>query len=126
MVIVGGTHGNEPGGVKAIVELHRSLNCGQVMLKRGKISFLLGNPKAFEKDVRYIDSDLNRHFNKLDPSKVEGERALEIKSFFANHDDINALLDLHSLSIGDIKLLVYPKGLSEHTEFALKKCSCNL
>ena len=126
VVIVGGTHGNEPGGVKAIVELHRDFKCGKIMLKRGKISFLLGNPKAFEKDVRYIDSDLNRHFNKLDPSKVEGERTLEIKAFFGNHDDINALLDLHSVSIGGFKLLVYPKGVSEHTEFALKFSSIPL
>jgi len=40
---------------------------------------------------------------------VEGRRALEIKSFLNNNDDIKALLDLHSVSIGDFKLLVYTK-----------------
>ena len=59
VVIVGGTHGNEPGGVKAIVQLHRAFRNGEITLKQGKISFLIGNPKAYEKDVRYIDSDLN-------------------------------------------------------------------
>ena len=126
LVIVGGTHGNEPGGVKAIVKLHRALRCGKVPLNRGKISFLLGNPEAFEKDVRYIDSDLNRVFIKQDPSTVEGKRAAEIEAFFEDHDDINALLDLHSVSIGDFKLLVYTKDDSANTEFALKLSSIPL
>ena len=69
VVIVGGTHGNEPGGVKAIVQLHRAFRNREIALNRGKISFLLGNPKAYEKDLRYIDSDLNRMFVKQDPSK---------------------------------------------------------
>ena len=120
VVIVGGTHGNEPGGVKAIVELHRAFGCDKVRLNQGKISFLLGNPKAYEKDVRYIDHDLNRHFKKREASSVEGQRALEIKSFLKDNDDIKALLDLHSVSIGDFKLLVYTKDDTDKIEFAMK------
>jgi succinylglutamate desuccinylase len=120
VVIVGGTHGNEPGGVNAIVELHRAFGCGKVRLNQGKISFLLGNPNAYNNDVRYIDHDLNRHFNRRDASTVEGRRALEIKSFLNDKDDIKALLDLHSVSIGDFKLLVYTKDDSDNLEFALK------
>ena len=126
VVIVGGTHGNEPGGVKAIVQLHRAFRNGEIRLNRGKISFLLGNPKAYEKDVRYIDSDLNRVFVKQAPSSVEGKRALEIEAFFGDSDDINALLDLHSVSIGDFKLLVYTKDDSGSTEFALRLSSIPL
>ena len=81
VVIVGGTHGNEPAGVKAIIALHHALGNGKVRLNQGKISFLLGNPNAYEKDIRYIDHDLNRHFNKREASSVEGRRALEIKRF---------------------------------------------
>ena len=120
------THGNEPGGVKAIVQLHRAFRNGEIRLKRGKISFLLGNPKAYEKDVRYIDSDLNRVFVKQAPSSVEGKRALEIEALLGSHDDINALLDLHSVSIGDFKFLVYPKDDSGSTEFALRLSSIPL
>ena len=120
LVIVGGTHGNEPGGVKAMVELHRAFGCGQVKLTRGKISFLLGNPNAYEKDVRYIDYDLNRHFIQRDSSTVEGQRALEIKRFLNDNDDIKALLDLHSVSIGDFKLLVYTKDDRDALEFSRK------
>jgi succinylglutamate desuccinylase len=120
VAIVGGTHGNEPGGVKAIVELHRAHGSGKVELTRGKISFLLGNPNAYEKDVRYIDHDLNRHFIKRDASTVEGQRAQEIKRFLNDNDDIKALLDLHSVSIGDFKLLVYTKDDSDSMEYAMK------
>jgi succinylglutamate desuccinylase len=120
VVIVGGTHGNEPGGVKAMVELHRAFGSGKVRLNRGKISFLLGNPNAYEKDIRYIDHDLNRHFNKREASSVEGRRALEIKRFLKDNDDIGALLDLHSVSIGDFRLLVYAKDDTDKIEFAMK------
>ena len=120
LVIVGGNHGNEPGGVKAMVELHRALGCGQVKLTRGKVSFLLGNPNAYKNDVRYIDYDLNRHFIQRDVSTVEGKRALEIERFLNDNNDIKALLDLHSVSIGDFKLLVYTKDDRDNLEFALK------
>ena len=126
VVIVGGTHGNEPAGVKAIVQLHRAFRNGEISLDQGKISFLLGNPKAYEKDVRYIDSDLNRVFVKQDPSTVEGKRAAEIEAFLVDPDDINALLDLHSVSIGDFKLLVYTKDDPANTEIALKLSSIPL
>jgi succinylglutamate desuccinylase len=119
VVIVGGTHGNEPGGVKAIVELHRAFGSGKVRLNQGKISFLLGNPNAYEKDIRYVDYDLNRHFNKREASSVEGRRALEIKRFLKDNDDIEALLDLHSVSIGDFRLLVYTKDDTDKIEFAM-------
>jgi len=119
VVIVGGTHGNEPAGVNAIVELHRAFGCGKLRLNQGKISFLLGNSKAYEKDIRYIDHDLNRHFKKREASSVEGRRALEIKSFLNDNDDIKALLDLHSVSIGDFKLLVYPKDDTDNIEFVV-------
>ena len=120
VVIVGGTHGNEPAGVKAMVQLHSAFKNGEVGLNQGKISFLLGNPEAFQKSVRYVDTDLNRAFASRNRSSVEGQRALEINRFFRENDDIKAVLDLHSVSIGDFKLLVYPKDDGENTDFALK------
>jgi succinylglutamate desuccinylase len=120
VVIVGGTHGNEPAGVKAIVQLHRAFRDGEMGLDQGKISFLLGNPRAFQKGVRYVDDDLNRAFDNRNKVSIEGKRALEIKSFFNENDDIKAVLDLHSVSIGDFQLLVYTKDDVDNTEFALK------
>jgi succinylglutamate desuccinylase len=126
VVIVGGTHGNEPAGVKAIVQLHRTFRNGDIALDRGKISFLLGNPEAFQKAVRYVDNDLNRAFVNQDRLSVEGKRALEIETFFRDNDDIKAVLDLHSVSIGDFKLLVYAKDDSDNSDFALRLSSIPL
>jgi succinylglutamate desuccinylase len=109
VVIVGGTHGNEPAGVRAMVAFHRRLNNGEIKLDRGKVSLLLGNPHAYQKDQRYIDRDLNRSFDDPDGTKLEGRRAGEIIKYFDQNNDITVLLDLHSVSIGDFKICVYEK-----------------
>ena len=119
VLIAGGTHGNEPSGVRAAVEFHRLLCNGEIALKRGKISFLLGNPKAYEKNVRYLEKDLNRAFTKDDTSTEEGRRVIEIKGFLRENSDIKSLLDLHSVSIGDFKIVVYNKENPENTMFAI-------
>ena len=53
VVLVGGAHGNEPAGVKAIVQRHRAFRNGEIALNQGKISFLLGNPKSAKDDHGY-------------------------------------------------------------------------
>ena len=120
MVIVGATHGNEPSGVKAMVQLHQTFESGRIHIKKGRISLLLGNPQAYERDVRYVDCDLNRAFDGQKRSTVEGKRALEIKRFFEDNEDIQAVLDLHSVSIGDFKILVYPEPTPDLTGLAIK------
>jgi succinylglutamate desuccinylase len=119
VVIVGGTHGNESSGVSAIVRFHRALANGDVVLNSGKLSLLLGNPEAYQKNMRYIDKDLNRVFNAADDSTVEGRRALEITNFFTEYKDSYSLLDLHSVSIGDFKICVYKKENLQSLELAI-------
>jgi succinylglutamate desuccinylase len=126
VVIVGGTHGNEPAGVKAIVQLHRAIQNGEIDLICGKISFLLGNPTAYKRDRRYMVKDLNRAFSEDDTSTLEGKRAQEIKQFFKQNPDICSLADLHSVSIGDFKILVYNIENSRNTALALSVSSIHL
>ena len=109
VVVVGATHGNEPAGVKAMVAFHQQLQNGKIQLQSGKVTLLLGNPQAFQKDQRYVDWDLNRSFNEPDDTTIEGRRAAEIIQYLEQHRDIAALLDLHSVSIGDFKICVYEK-----------------
>ena len=109
VVIVGGTHGNEPAGVQAMVAFHRQLKNGEIKLARGKVSLLLGNPRAYQKDQRYIDRDLNRSFDDPDSITLEGRRASEIIYYLEQNNDTVALLDLHSVSIGEFKICVYEK-----------------
>lgn len=90
LVIMGGVHGNELCGVKA-VKL-----CTTLPLK-GKITLILANLEAIEKNVRFIESDLNRSFNSLEDAK-EVRIANELKPYLEQAD---ALLDLHASSSKD-------------------------
>jgi len=119
VVVVGGTHGNEPAGVKAMVAFHRQVQNGDLKLQNGKVSLLLGNPPAFQKDRRYVDWDLNRSFHEPDSTTIEGRRAADIIQYLEKHNHIAALLDLHSVSIGDFKICVYEKDNPRSLELTL-------
>jgi len=119
VVVVGGTHGNEPAGVRAMVAFHRQLQNGEIKLESGKVSLLLGNPQAYQKDRRYIDRDLNRSFDHPEGATLEGRRAAEIIEYLGRNNDIVALLDLHSVSIGDFKICVYEKDNSQILDLTL-------
>ena len=119
VVVVGGTHGNEPAGVKAIVAFHRQLKNGEIQLDSGKVSLLLGNPRAYQKDRRYIERDFNRSFDSPGGTTLEGRRAGEIIKYLELNNDIAALLDLHSVSIGDFKICVYEKENTQSQKLAL-------
>lgn len=119
VVVVGGTHGNEPAGVKAMVRFHRQLQNGEITLQSGKLSLMLGNPPAYQKDRRYIDWDLNRSCGEPDLNTSEGRRAAEIIQYLEQHNDIAALLDLHSVSIGDFRICVYEIGNPQSLKLTL-------
>ena len=119
VVVVGATHGNEPAGVRAMVGFHRQLQNGDLKLESGKVSLLLGNPQAYEQDQRYVDRDLNRSFDEPDSATIEGQRADDIIQYVEQSRDIAALLDLHSVSIGDFKICVYEKDNPDSLELTL-------
>ncbi len=68
-------------------EIAKDLEC------ENNISVLLGNPLARKRKVRYIDTDLNRSFQK--ELGYEASRAIEIKKFFQNKE-YDLIIDLHS------------------------------
>lgn len=107
ILIVGGTHGDEPGGVNAIVDFHKYLIKNSKKLKSGKVHFLLGNPNAYALDCRYIDYDLNRVFDNTSLDNYESRRAMEILKFLDLNNGIVAVLDFHSVSVGDLQMIVY-------------------
>ena len=120
VVVVGATHGNEPAGVKAMVAFHRQVQNGELQLESGKVSLLLGNPQAFRKDQRYVDRDLNRSFDAPDSTTIEGRRAAEIIQYLDRNNEMAALLDLHSVSIGDVKICVYAKDNTDSLALTLR------
>lgn len=127
VLIVGGTHGNEPCGVEAIVQWHKLLKQRPELLLSGDVHFLLGNPKAFEKDVRYVDHDLNRSFSRLYSSQqVESRRSQEISSFIKSFREIEAVIDLHSVSKGNSQMLIYSREQKNILPFMVNLTPLNI
>lgn len=59
LFITGGIHGNEPSGIVAMKKVFDILKKEKPSIK-GKVVGVSGNREALQKDVRYIDEDLNR------------------------------------------------------------------
>ena len=59
LLIVSGTHGNELNPVMAVNKFRNLTLAG----KNNYFEFILGNPLAYEKGLRYLDIDLNRSFD---------------------------------------------------------------
>ena len=60
LLVVSGTHGNEINPIWAVDKFKKLIN---LQSKKRNLEFILGNPIACEKGLRYIDVDLNRSFN---------------------------------------------------------------
>ena len=109
LVLIGGVHGNEPGGVAAIRAVLGQL--GRVE-HRGEVVGLAGNLAALERGVRCNQRDLNRGWSEerlaalldADPSTLANED-LEQRQLAARLAELSAqavgpmaVLDLHSMS----------------------------
>ncbi|MEZ5345523.1 MAG: succinylglutamate desuccinylase/aspartoacylase family protein [Pyrinomonadaceae bacterium] len=112
LVVFGAIHGNEHSGVIAMKRMLPGLSEIESKL-RGRVFLLAGNTRAINKNIRFEDADLNRHWtvesvkrNSPD-SKIRTNRAEDIEQteilevigevFDSAEDEIYAL-DLHSTS----------------------------
>jgi len=59
IILVGGMHGNEVAGIKAINEVFRAIRLNRIPIN-GTLVGLAGNLQAIAKNRRFIDYDLNR------------------------------------------------------------------
>src|SRR3989338_6695361 len=115
VLVVGGTHGDEPMGVQVIHALKEELKNQAVV---GEIIVMIGNPEAVEKKVRFVDSDLNRFFgneaalkNKPLQARLKEEvRAREIMPLLKK---VDYLLDIHSTLKPSIPFL-YMENTKKH------------
>ena len=117
LLVIGGIHGNEPAGVKAIDLVTKMLEVEHIKNEgfsyNGTFLGIIGNLKAFRKNVRFIKKDLNRiwskeHLDKIkssDSSKLDAEdrEMLEILSVINHEISTNdytrmLVLDLHTTS----------------------------
>ncbi len=113
LVVIGGVHGNEPGGVVALTRLLGELKRSD-RKPRGQLIGLRGNCQALGSGVRWVVRDLNRLWtteqvdwvrSQPDPEQLEGEsreqlRLLQIIEPLVSTagGDRCYLLDLHTTS----------------------------
>ncbi|MAF65719.1 MAG: hypothetical protein CMJ84_08685 [Planctomycetes bacterium] len=105
VLIVGGLHGNEPAGVRAIRRVFESLRGGRLRLRCTLIG-LAGNLPALRRGSRFVESDLNRMWG-AGGREVEGEDGGARRTLLAHIAGSLerargpvVLLDLHSTSSG--------------------------
>lgn len=84
ILAVGGTHGDEPTGVAVVEEL----------IKEGidGIDGLIANPEAVLKNMRFVETDLNRSFGVASPLSMEERRAKEIVPYL---HDADLIIEFH-------------------------------
>jgi aspartoacylase len=101
IAVTGGTHGNERGGIWTVRNLlaHPDLFAFAGLEVRG----ILSHPGAIERNVRYLDRDLNRCFGpellqaRKDSPELERRRALELRDEICpNGISPDLLVDLHN------------------------------
>lgn len=128
IILIGGLHGNEVTGVHAIMNVFRSLEEWNIPF-RGKIVGLIGNARAYEKEVRYQEYDLNRCWNDdfiknlkinhdLKSEKAEDFELLELLGEIESYVDSNhhpkVLVDLHATSSENGNFIVIPEDEADN------------
>jgi len=99
ILIVSGTHGNELNPVWAVKKFR---NLKNTSLQSKSLEFTLGNPKALEKGLRYIDVDLNRSFNVLKNASNQNFYEVNRSEYLINeygsqgHKSCPIVIDLHT------------------------------
>ncbi|MEQ1606259.1 MAG: succinylglutamate desuccinylase/aspartoacylase family protein [Pyrinomonadaceae bacterium] len=110
LIVVGGLHGNEYAGAAALLELADEIG-GLKGLLDGRVYFLAGNTRAIPKRVRFVDTDLNRHWTPHNmsivgsPELLQTSEGVELTEIDQEFDSILItamdevfVLDLHSTS----------------------------
>lgn len=128
LIVVGGMHGNEAAGVMALSRLTSSVKDREDSL-RGRVYFLAGNTRALSRGVRFLDTDLNRHWT---PDSLSGrtndqvsenldleELMREIDAILITAMDEVFVLDLHSTSADGMHFATVGDTL-RNREFAQK------
>ena len=98
ILIVAATHGNE---INPVWALNQYFNKDNRVYKNIEYKYIIGNPLAYERGVRYVDTDLNRSFDLIDsPDKLNYEinRAKFLVENFGiqGFDPCEIAIDLHT------------------------------
>lgn len=119
LVVFGGIHGNEPAGVLAVRRVLAVLEKLRGKLS-GRVYFLAGNTRALVRNVRFVDTDLNRFFTLRNISRnllqvrhgqtLSEDRELKelleiLQNILRTAEDEVFVVDLHSTSAEGLPFL---------------------
>lgn len=90
LIAVGGIHGNEPAGVHALRRVAGTFERHDVELG-GEFVGLAGNTQALEREVRYVDVDLNRHWKTAEQATSPGEFTTETHHAGPSVEDVERM-----------------------------------
>lgn len=91
LTFLGVIHGNETAGVAVLNEVVRMLALQPEFLNFS-LALIIGNPDAGEKNIRFIERDLNRSFGGRASTTREEKRAQELEKILAQTE---YLVDFH-------------------------------
>jgi predicted deacylase len=114
ILFLGAIHGNERCGATAIEKLVGELQSGTLPLLKGSVLCVpVANPRAFKKNVRYVEENLNRVFRPTRSPKTYEAKLANVLCTLV--DRVDVLLDIHSISAkGDLFLyLDYPTAANK-------------
>ncbi len=121
ILLLGGLHGNEVAGIKAINEVFHTIRKYQIPIN-GTLVGLAGNLQAIAKNKRYLDYDLNRCWTEDFVKNVYHKQHtlaedIELKTLHqtilkypGNKFDTSILVDLHTTSAEKGNFIVVPRN----------------
>lgn len=117
LLVTGAVHGNETCGPTAIRKIMGQIEADALKLKKGRVTFVpVCNPQAYEKNVRFIDSNLNRSlFPNAQPHNYEETLKSSLCGYLESAD---VLLDLHSYHVGGKPFIFVGENGGEELAFA--------
>lgn len=118
LIIIGSIHGNEPAGVLAEERVLARLQERTDVL-RGEIVLLRGNTRALGRNVRYIDTDLNRHWTAENVRTAMSDRPLPDGSeFFERAELLRIMREVITRARGEVYFLDLHTTSAHGTPFA--------
>ncbi len=81
--IIGGVHGDEPSGVRAVESILHEIDAGMLTLDRGG-RFIIAHPGAIAANRRFIEVDMNRSFPGDPSGALEQRIAVAVCDAVAN------------------------------------------
>ncbi len=124
-ILVGGIHGNEAAGIKAIFQVFRALRERKIPVA-GTLLGIAGNLQAIGKNIRFVDYDLNRCWWESNIKRVYGKghtyaEDIELYALHellvqraAEHSGPKVLMDLHTTSAARGNFIVISEAEASH------------